>query len=219
MTDDPARASRGSTCSPPRGAGRAPRPVRPAARRGARVLAPGAGRHRLLGDHQARRRAGGQPRQRDVLLRARRHVHPDGRTRRRSRTLRLTILNMDPPKHNRYRRLVSKGFTPADDHRSSVEEIERRAAAVVDDVCEKGEVEFVEEIAAQVPVQMICEMIGLEPEVWPRMFELSNQLIGSRDDPDYQELAGRPAGGRDRGLHAVRRGGRRPPRRTRATTS
>lgn len=101
--------------------------------------------------------------------------------------LRLTILNMDPPKHNRYRRLVSKGFTPRM-ITALVEDIERRARVVVDNVCEKGEVEFVEEIAAQVPVQMICEMIGLEPEVWPRMFELSNQLIGSRDDPDYQEL-------------------------------
>jgi cholest-4-en-3-one 26-monooxygenase len=101
--------------------------------------------------------------------------------------IRLTILNMDPPKHNRYRRLVSKGFTPRM-IAALVEDIERRARVVVDHVCEKGEVEFVEEIAAQVPVQMICEMIGLEPEVWPRMFELSNQLIGSRDDPDYQEL-------------------------------
>jgi cholest-4-en-3-one 26-monooxygenase len=71
-----------------------------------------------------------------------------------------------------------------------VEEIERRAAVIVDDICEKGEVEFVEEIAAQLPVQMICEMIGLEPDVWPRMFELSNDIIGSRDDPDYQELPG-----------------------------
>ncbi|HUS61701.1 MAG TPA: hypothetical protein VMY34_05855, partial [Acidimicrobiales bacterium] len=105
--------------------------------------------------------------------------------------LRLTILNMDPPKHHRYRRLVSKGFTPRM-ITALVEEIERRAAVVVDNICEKGEVEFVEEIAAQVPVQMICEMIGLEPEVWPRMFELSNQLIGSRDDPDYQELEGGP---------------------------
>jgi cholest-4-en-3-one 26-monooxygenase len=105
--------------------------------------------------------------------------------------LRLTILNMDPPKHHRYRRLVSKGFTPRM-ITALVEEIERRAAAVVDAVCEKGEVEFVEEIAAQVPVQMICEMIGLEREVWPRMFEISNQLIGSRDDPDYQELPGGP---------------------------
>jgi cholest-4-en-3-one 26-monooxygenase len=106
-------------------------------------------------------------------------------------SLRLTILNMDPPKHNRYRRLVSKGFTPRM-ITALVEEIERRAAVIVDDICEKGEVEFVEEIAAQLPVQMICEMIGLEPDVWPRMFELSNDIIGSRDDPDYQELPGGP---------------------------
>jgi cholest-4-en-3-one 26-monooxygenase len=99
--------------------------------------------------------------------------------------LRLTILNMDPPKHNRYRRLVSRGFTPRM-IAQLVDEIERRATLVVDGVCERGEVEFVEDIAAQVPVQMICEMIGLEPEIWPRMFEISNQLIGSRDDPDYE---------------------------------
>jgi cholest-4-en-3-one 26-monooxygenase len=104
-------------------------------------------------------------------------------------SLRLTILNMDPPKHNRYRKLVSKGFTPRM-IRMLVDEIERRAAVVVDQVCEKGEVEFVEEIAAQVPVQMICEMIGLEKELWPRIFELSNQLIGSRDDPDFVPVEG-----------------------------
>ncbi len=103
--------------------------------------------------------------------------------------LRLTILNMDPPKHNRYRRLVSKGFTPRM-IAALVEEIEWRAAAVVDGICERGEVEFVEEIAAQVPVQMICKMIGLEKEAWPRMFEISNQLVGSRDDPDFQEVPG-----------------------------
>jgi cholest-4-en-3-one 26-monooxygenase len=102
-------------------------------------------------------------------------------------SLRLAILNMDPPHHHRYRRLVSRGFTPRMITKL-VEEIERRAAVVVDNVCEKGEAEFVEEIAAQVPVQMICEMIGLEPEIWPRMFELSNRLIGSRDDPDYKAL-------------------------------
>ncbi|HEX8802892.1 MAG TPA: cytochrome P450 [Acidimicrobiales bacterium] len=105
--------------------------------------------------------------------------------------LRLSILNMDPPKHNRYRRLVARGFTPRMIAKL-VEDIERRAVAVVDEVCERGAVEFVEEIAAQVPVQMICEMIGLDREVWPRMFEISNQLIGSRDDPDYQEIPGGP---------------------------
>ena len=103
--------------------------------------------------------------------------------------LRLTILNMDPPKHHRYRRLVSKGFTPRMIQKL-VDDINQRAVRVIDNVCEKGEVEFVEEIAAQVPVQMICEMIGLEKELWPRIFELSNHLIGSIDDPDYQEIEG-----------------------------
>lgn len=103
--------------------------------------------------------------------------------------LRLTILNMDPPKHNRYRRLVSKGFTPRMIE-ALVDEIERRAAAVVDNIADRGECEFVEEVAAQVPVQMICEMIGLDKELWPRMFEISNLLIGSRDDPGYQQEEG-----------------------------
>lgn len=103
--------------------------------------------------------------------------------------LRLTILNMDPPKHNRYRRLVSKGFTPPVIAKL-VEDIEQRAIKVIDNVSERGECEFVEEVAAQVPVQMICEMIGLEKEMWPRMFEISNLLIGSRDDPDFQLVEG-----------------------------
>ena len=101
-------------------------------------------------------------------------------------SLRLTILNMDPPHHHRYRRLVSRGFTPRR-ITALIDEIDRRAARVIDGVCEKGEVEFVEEIAAQVPVQMICEMIGLEKKDWPRMFEISNQLIGSRDDPEFAD--------------------------------
>lgn len=102
-------------------------------------------------------------------------------------SLRLSILNMDPPKHNRARRLVSKAFTPRM-ITQLVDEIERRAAVVIDEVVDRGECEFVEEIAAQVPVQMICEMIGLEKEQWPRMFEVSNDLIGSRDDPEYAHV-------------------------------
>ncbi|MCB1271989.1 MAG: cytochrome P450 [Microthrixaceae bacterium] len=101
--------------------------------------------------------------------------------------LNLSILNMDPPRHNRMRRLVSRAFTPRVIARL-VEEIERRAEAVVDSVIDRGGCEFVEDIAAQVPVQMICEMIGLEGELWPRMFEISNDLIGSRDDPAYSDV-------------------------------
>jgi cholest-4-en-3-one 26-monooxygenase len=108
--------------------------------------------------------------------------------------LRLTILNQDPPRHNRARRLVSKAFTPRM-IAQLVEEIERRAAAVVDAVIDRGECDFVEDIAAQVPVQMICEMIGLESEQWPRMFEISNDVIGARDDPEYAHVDTEAASG------------------------
>lgn len=98
--------------------------------------------------------------------------------------LRLTILNMDPPKHNRYRRLVSSGFTPrmVANLQSA---IWQRAIRIVDDVAEAGEVDFVEEIAARLPLEMICEMIGIPEADWPRMFELSNLLVGGQD-PEYR---------------------------------
>ncbi|OJZ76339.1 hypothetical protein BRW65_00775 [Mycobacterium paraffinicum] len=98
--------------------------------------------------------------------------------------MRLTILGMDPPRHNRYRKLVSRGFT-ARMVQKLVDEIERRAVLVVDDICERGEVDFVSDIAAQVPVQIICEMMGLDKELWPRFIELSDAIMGSPDDPDY----------------------------------
>lgn len=108
--------------------------------------------------------------------------------------LRLSILNMDPPLHNRARRLVSKAFTPRMIAKL-VEEIDRRAAAVIDGVIDRGECDFVEDIAAQVPVQMICEMIGLESEQWPRMFEISNDVIGARNDPEYAHVDAEAASG------------------------
>jgi len=98
--------------------------------------------------------------------------------------IRLSILNMDVPKHHRYRRLVSKGFTPRVISQLN-DSIEWRAKRIVDDVVDRGECEFVEDVAALLPLQVICEMIGLPEADWPRMFELSNKLVGF-DDPEYQ---------------------------------
>lgn len=98
--------------------------------------------------------------------------------------LRLTILNMDPPKHHRYRRLVNRGFTPRMVG-MLMENIETRAKRIVDEVVDRGSCEFVEDIAAKLPLEMICEMIGLPEADWPRMFELSNKLVGF-DDPEYR---------------------------------
>jgi cholest-4-en-3-one 26-monooxygenase len=97
---------------------------------------------------------------------------------------RLTILNMDPPKHNRFRRLVSKGFTPRVVARLE-EQIVERAERIMDGVSEKGECEFVTDVAAQLPLQIICDMIGVPESDWDRMFHLSNRLVGF-DDPELQ---------------------------------
>ena len=98
--------------------------------------------------------------------------------------MRLSILNMDPPKHNWYRKIVSKGFTPRMVE-GLLATIEKRAARIVDEVVERGECEFVEDVAAKLPLEMICEMIGLPEADWPRMFELSNKLVAF-DDPEYR---------------------------------
>ncbi|MEI7593437.1 MAG: cytochrome P450 [Actinomycetes bacterium] len=98
--------------------------------------------------------------------------------------MRLTILNMDGAKHHRYRRLVSKGFTPRVVAQLE-QQIVERAASIIDEISERGECDFVEDIAAQLPLQMICKMIGLPEADWPRMFSLSNKLVAF-DDPEFQ---------------------------------
>ena len=111
----------------------------------------------------------------------------DTQTDEQLAAMRLSIQNMDPPKHNRYRRLVNRGFTPRT-IQSLLESIDRRAVRIVDDVIERGECDFVEDIAALLPLEMICEMVGIPEPDWPRMFELSNTMVGF-DDPEYQGTA------------------------------
>jgi cholest-4-en-3-one 26-monooxygenase len=98
--------------------------------------------------------------------------------------MRMTILNMDPPRHNRYRRLVSKGFTPRMVRRIE-HQVEVRAREIVDAVCEKGEVDFVEEVAMEMPAQVICDMIGVPAEDRKSIVEWSNTMVGF-DDPYWR---------------------------------
>jgi cholest-4-en-3-one 26-monooxygenase len=97
---------------------------------------------------------------------------------------RLMMLNMDPPMHTRYRRIVNKGFTP-----KMVRDLEARivdyADGIIDSVCEKGACDFVEEISAELPLLVIAEILGVPPEDRRMVFDWSNRMIGS-DDPEYQ---------------------------------
>ncbi|MDG4860246.1 cytochrome P450 [Streptomyces sp. T-3] len=99
-------------------------------------------------------------------------------------SLALTLVGMDPPKHSRFRRLVNAGFAPRM-IRKLVEDIERRAAVLADQVEEGVELEYVERMAALLPLQVICEMMGIPAEDEGRIFDWSNRMVGFQD-PDFR---------------------------------
>ena len=96
----------------------------------------------------------------------------------------VMMLDMDPPKHTRYRLLVNKGFTPR--MIGLLEQYLRTARTlIVDDVIEHGECDFVVDIAAELPLQAIAEIIGVPQEDRHKLFEWSNRMIGA-DDPEFE---------------------------------
>ena len=94
-----------------------------------------------------------------------------------------SIINMDDPRHARLRRLVSRGFTPRTLARVE-EQVARVAAEIVDDLAEVGECDFVPDVAARLPLQIICEMMGIPPSHYQDVFDQSNILL-SAGDPEY----------------------------------
>ncbi|MEE8164767.1 MAG: cytochrome P450, partial [Myxococcota bacterium] len=96
--------------------------------------------------------------------------------------LRQIMLNMDPPRHRLYREIVNKAFTPR-----MVANIEARVDKMVEQiinrVCEKGECDFVDDLAAPLPMQVICEMVGVPEEDRRGIYELGNKMVGF-DDPE-----------------------------------
>jgi cholest-4-en-3-one 26-monooxygenase len=94
--------------------------------------------------------------------------------------VRMTLLNMDPPKHSRYRRLVSAGFTPRMVGMIS-DSIQERALEILDGIKGRDEIDFVQEVAAELPLQVICEMIGVPEEDRHLVFDWSNKLVGGQD--------------------------------------
>jgi cholest-4-en-3-one 26-monooxygenase len=99
----------------------------------------------------------------------------------------LMMLNMDPPLHTRYRRLVNKGFTPRM-VRDLEESIHQVTDSVIDQVIEAGEADFVTDLSAELPLQVIAELLGVPQDDRHRMFEWSNRMVGN-EDPEYQGKA------------------------------
>ena len=96
--------------------------------------------------------------------------------------LRLQLINMDPPDHLKYRRLVRNAFTPR-----QVDSYEPRFREVARDILSKavegGRCEFVADVASELPLIAICELMGVPLDKRRRLFELTNIMMGM-DDPE-----------------------------------
>ncbi|HVA02635.1 MAG TPA: cytochrome P450 [Acidimicrobiales bacterium] len=101
--------------------------------------------------------------------------------------LRLMMLNMDPPLHTRYRRLVNKGFTPRMVNQLELK-IHETADTIIDAVIEKGQADFVTDISAELPLQVIADLLGVPQADRHNMFDWSNRMIG-QEDPEFQTTA------------------------------
>jgi cytochrome P450 len=94
-----------------------------------------------------------------------------------------SMINMDPPRHTRFRLIVNRGFTP---HQVNALEqsVHDRARAIVDSICEQGECDFVDTIAAALPLQIICEMMGVPTSDYRQIYDNTNIVLGA-SDPEY----------------------------------
>ncbi len=94
-----------------------------------------------------------------------------------------SMIAMDPPDHPRYRKLVSGGFTPSATARLESKTRER-VRTILDSVAPKGECDFVTDVAAELPLQVIADLLGVPQDDRHKVFDWSNKLLGS-EDPEY----------------------------------
>jgi cholest-4-en-3-one 26-monooxygenase len=93
------------------------------------------------------------------------------------------MIEMDPPRHTRYRLLVNRGFTPRMIGRLE-EFMHAVAAGTLDRLDGRTDGDFVADVAAELPIQVIAQLLGVPEEDRPHLFELSNRIIGF-DEPEY----------------------------------
>ncbi len=95
----------------------------------------------------------------------------------------VMLINQDPPDHTRYRQIISRGFTPR-----SIgglrDDLEARTRRIVGEALERGSGNFVEDVAAELPLQAIADLLGVPQEDRRKLFDWSNSMM-SYDDPDY----------------------------------
>jgi cytochrome P450 len=86
--------------------------------------------------------------------------------------LSLMMLTMDPPRHTKLRSLVSKGFTPRQVARLN-DHVADMARHIVDEVAERGECDFVDDVAGALPSYVIAELLGIPLQDGRRLYGLT----------------------------------------------
>ena len=123
-----------------------------------------------------------------------------------------SMINMDNPRHARLRRIVSSAFNPR-----MIKSIEDRidfiANDVIDRVAPPGGCDFTVEVAARLPLEIICDMMGIGPSDYDTVFNSSNVIL-SNGDPEYVPEGSRPHGGLHDGGAAAEHAHARPGRRS-----
>lgn len=96
---------------------------------------------------------------------------------------RRTMMEFDPPEHARLRRLVQPGFTPK--VVATYESAFRLLAGhVLDSVLARGEFDFVTEIARELPIRLLCRLLGVPESDASKLVAWGDQMI-SNADPEY----------------------------------
>ncbi|WP_445182126.1 cytochrome P450 [Pseudonocardia sp. Cha107L01] len=108
----------------------------------------------------------------------------EGTTREQIDMQRFIMINNDPPQHTALRRIVSRGFTPraVDGLRDALAE---RAQQIMHTALSEGTGDFVTDVACELPLQAIAELLGVPQDDRRKIFEWSNQMI-AYDDPEYE---------------------------------
>lgn len=94
-----------------------------------------------------------------------------------------SMINMDDPRHARLRRIVSRAFTPRILSKME-EDLATAAAEIVDRAIEEGPGDFVAQIAARLPVRVICDMMGIPATFHDMVLRRTNVILGNAD-PEY----------------------------------
>ena len=97
--------------------------------------------------------------------------------------LRLWMINQDAPRHTKLRKLVNKGFTQRMVRQMDAH-VRELSSEIVDRIARKGECDFVTEVASELPLLVIAELMGCPVEDRKKIFDWSNQMIGF-EDPDF----------------------------------